>query len=213
MTRPSAVPPRSARAWAVGLPALLVAAWSAPQAPRLAARLSDEAFPVAIVALAHLALLVVAAWSAVVVLLDSLGGLPRRAARLLTPHWAQGVLLASVGTLATVVPAHADPGSLDGLRLPERPVVSSSSEPRSEPVRASRVPDHDPDARRVRTVTVRTGDTLWAIAADGLEPGADPSAVKRSVDLWHRSNLDVIGPDPDVLHPGQVLAAPDGTAS
>lgn len=133
----------------------------------------------------------------------------------------------------TTAPAGADPGPaeppptsariLDGLPLPDR------AEP---PERADRVhrpdpPDrrHAPDDARIRTspqeerpaaptarrVTVRPGDSLWAIAArhlaaHGLE--AERAAVAR---LWPRvydANEGVLGTDPDLIRPGQRLWLP-----
>lgn len=60
-------------------------------------------------------------------------------------------------------------------------------------------------------VVVR-GDCLWHIAADSLlgQLGRLPSdrEVAVAVDAWWRANADVIGPDPDLLIPGQLLRAP-----
>jgi nucleoid-associated protein YgaU len=60
-------------------------------------------------------------------------------------------------------------------------------------------------------VVVR-GDCLWHIAADSLlgQLGRLPSdaEVAAAVDAWWHANADVIGPDPDLLLPGQVLRAP-----
>jgi nucleoid-associated protein YgaU len=60
-------------------------------------------------------------------------------------------------------------------------------------------------------VVVR-GDCLWHIAADSLlgQLGRlpDDGEVAAAVDTWWRANAEVIGPDPDLLLPGQVLRAP-----
>lgn len=62
-------------------------------------------------------------------------------------------------------------------------------------------------------VVVR-GDCLWEIAerrlaaATGRPP--TPAEVAGAVDAWWRANADVIGPDPDLLLPGQVLRPPAG---
>ena len=57
------------------------------------------------------------------------------------------------------------------------------------------------------------GDCLWHIAADSLlgQLGRLPSdaEVAVAVAAWWRANADVIGPDPDLLIPGQRLRAPD----
>ncbi len=60
---------------------------------------------------------------------------------------------------------------------------------------------------------VLRGDCLWDIAAGwlaGRHPGTpvpDPE-IARAVAAWWQANADVIGPDPDLLLPGQVLRPP-----
>ena len=81
---------------------------------------------------------------------------------------------------------------LSGLPLPERAVA-----PRRAPHGA---PRHD--------VVVRPGDSLWAIARRELPPGASDAAV---TECWHAiyaANRVVIGPDPDLVRPGQRLLLP-----
>ena len=60
-------------------------------------------------------------------------------------------------------------------------------------------------------VVVR-GDCLWHIAADSLlgQLSRLPSdgEVAAAAEAWWQANADVIGPDPDLLLPGQVLRAP-----
>lgn len=58
------------------------------------------------------------------------------------------------------------------------------------------------------TVVVLRGDTLWGIAATTLGADADDASVLAEVARWHDANRDVIGADPDLLLPGQVLHAP-----
>lgn len=87
---------------------------------------------------------------------------------------------------------------LQGLPLPDRAVGAAA--PR-EPAGAH------PAARR-EVVTVRPGDSLWTIAADRLGPAA---AVADVASYWlrvHALNADLIGPDPDLIHPGQRLRLP-----
>jgi hypothetical protein len=62
-------------------------------------------------------------------------------------------------------------------------------------------------------VVVRPGDTLWQLArADlargGPAPTADASAVAQRVREIYDANRAVIGPDPDVIRPGQRLRMP-----
>ena len=114
------------------------------------------------------------------------------------------LLLTACGAVvlgAAVSPASADdnrpvaPQSLAGLPLPDRATgdgfVSHPAEPGPRIV-----------------VRVRPGDSLWAIAEDRLRPR--PSVVEL-VDYWHRiydRNSDAIGPDPDLILPGQLLELP-----
>jgi hypothetical protein len=55
--------------------------------------------------------------------------------------------------------------------------------------------------------TVRHGDTLWSIAEQWLRTD-DLRSVARYWPKIHRANRDVIGPDPSLIHPGQVLHLP-----
>jgi resuscitation-promoting factor RpfA len=57
-------------------------------------------------------------------------------------------------------------------------------------------------------VVVRRGDTLWAIAARHLPGEASTEQIARSWPRWYAANRQVIGPDPDLIRPGQVLRPP-----
>lgn len=112
--------------------------------------------------------------------------------------------LAAVGMLAG--PAQAAPVSqspapdapvsqlLDGLPLPDRtlggiaPPVSSHTS--------------------TGTVLVRRGDTLWGIASRHLPGSADDAQVQRAADALYTSNRSQVGPDPDLIRPGQRLRLP-----
>lgn len=59
-----------------------------------------------------------------------------------------------------------------------------------------------------RTHTVGLGETLWAIAALTLSTD-DPRRIARYWPKIHRANRAVVGPDPNLIHPGQVLTLPD----
>jgi hypothetical protein len=89
---------------------------------------------------------------------------------------------------ALTAPAHAgtdgsDP--LSGLPLPER--AEGPAHPR-HPV-----------------VVVRPGDTLWALAEQELPAPATDRQVSARWQSVYRRNRGVIGPDPDLIRPGQVL--------
>ena len=55
--------------------------------------------------------------------------------------------------------------------------------------------------------TVMPGDTLWGIAGEVLAT-TDMRRIARYWPLIHRENRDVIGADPNLLRPGQVLTLP-----
>ncbi len=87
-------------------------------------------------------------------------------------------------------PAHHD---LTGLQLPDRPVAAAPS-----------------PAADTAAVVVRRGDTLWAIAARSLPPGASAADIARACARWHAANRDVIGDDPNLIFPMQRLVPPLG---
>lgn len=97
----------------------------------------------------------------------------------------------------TGAPAHASGGDgselLAGLSLPERAVAPDQ---RAEP-RPTAPATTD-------TYVVRPGDSLSSIAL--THPGAG-SLDDRWRALW-RANRDVVGDDPDLIHPGQALRLP-----
>lgn len=63
---------------------------------------------------------------------------------------------------------------------------------------------------RDSVVVVRRGDTLWDITARHLGDGATDQDVAEQWPLWYAANRDVIGADPDLIHPGQRLVPPSG---
>lgn len=69
----------------------------------------------------------------------------------------------------------------------------------SRPHRGRAVSDH---------VVVRRGDTLWDIAARALGPDASAAEIAASWPRWHATNRSTIGPDPDLILPGQLLRPP-----
>jgi len=121
---------------------------------------------------------------------------------------AATVLGASAVTLVGATPVLADrtdpPGSatrldLDGLPLPDLP-VSSPVRPRPDRARPDRLgpPGH----------VVVAGDSLWTIADAQLPAGASNAAVDLAWRRWYAANRAVIGPDPDLIAPGQLLVPP-----
>jgi hypothetical protein len=89
--------------------------------------------------------------------------------------------------------------------VPERPRVR----PQPAVELLSVTPTSDDGGR----VVVHRGDTLWGIARAHLGPDASDEEVAAAWPRWHAANHDVIGDDPDVLQPGQVLRTPEGPAA
>ncbi|WP_223252914.1 LysM peptidoglycan-binding domain-containing protein [Arthrobacter sp. AFG7.2] len=57
-------------------------------------------------------------------------------------------------------------------------------------------------------VAVQAGDTLWDIAARHLGPGASDLDIALQWPRWHEANRELIGQNPNVLLPGQILHPP-----
>ena len=58
------------------------------------------------------------------------------------------------------------------------------------------------------TYVVRRGDALWDIAARHLGPAASAAEIAREWPRWYEANRAVIGDNPNVIRPGEVLRAP-----
>ena len=56
---------------------------------------------------------------------------------------------------------------------------------------------------------VQKGDTLWNIAKRQLPDGATGSEIADEWERWYEANMRVIGDDPDLILPGQVLISPE----
>lgn len=63
-----------------------------------------------------------------------------------------------------------------------------------------------------RTLTVEPGDSLWAITAR-LMPGASDAEIAVAWPLLYAANRDRVGPDPGLIHPGDVLVVPEGISA
>ena len=152
--------------------------------------LRGDEFPSAVLALISVVTVAVGAWALLVAALASTPAL-RGLAVALTPRILRGLVFAGVAGALSVPAAQAEDRGVDGLRLPDRPMVADT-EPVAKP----------------STVVVQSGDTLWAIARARLGSSADVATTAREVDRWHATNREVIGGDPDLIHPGQRLDPP-----
>jgi hypothetical protein len=154
------------------------------------------------------------AWGAIGLLLtaaSALPGLPGSTARvvalLLVPERLRTAAALALGLgIAMAGPAAAAPAS--PLGPPDRP--AAVSDPSGPPDWPGQDPPAEAGATPDRHVVV-PGDCLWRIAADRLEVSDDSptdAETAEAVADWWAINADVIGTDPDLIHPGQVLHAP-----
>ena len=63
-------------------------------------------------------------------------------------------------------------------------------------------------SHREADVVVHRGDTLWDIARRHLGPGATDAEVALAWPAWHDANRAMLGDDPDLILPGQILRPP-----
>jgi LysM repeat protein len=145
--------------------------------------------PAALAQLTTLVLLGVAAWAALVALLASWRPTKRVAMRL-TPRLMRAAIFTTVSGTLAISPAQAD-SDLDGLPFPDRATTV-------EHATVSMAHDH----------VVQAGESLWSIAAEALPPDATAAQVGSAATAWYEANRSTIGPEPDLILPGQQLNAP-----
>ena len=128
--------------------------------------------------------------------ISSAGLCPGALRRLVLAGCGVALTAGLAGTPAWAEPAHtaspADdpaPSALAGLPVPDRAVGTTG--------------------RAVAGVRISTGDCLWYVADRALPAHADNAEITAAWHAIHRANLDRIGADPDLVHPGTVLLIPD----
>lgn len=100
-----------------------------------------------------------------------------------------------------------------GTALASAPSASAAPTPISAPVSAPATAAASPAPRPAAaptTYVVRPGDSLWAIAARHLGPGASNAEIAAEWPRWYRANREVIGSNPSLLYVGTRLAVPHG---
>lgn len=120
---------------------------------------------------------------------------------------AAGAELRSPGfalTLPTPAESGAAPPPAPGW-TPSRPV--QRPQPAPSLVTSGSESHHGSD------IVVHRGDTLWDIARRHLGPDATDAEVAHAWPAWHEANRAVIGDDPAVILPGQILRPPSPAAS
>lgn len=129
------------------------------------------------------------------------------AAHMVCGLWALGVIAALIGGRW---PTRGVSGALVALCLAAPPASGQTAADviAPESLTAEAIHPRSPDPPLFDLHEVEAGDTLWAIAAHHLPEGAAPAQIAAAVQAWHRDNLTVVGIDPDLIHPGQILTAP-----
>jgi hypothetical protein len=119
--------------------------------------------------------------------------------------WRRPLLLACGLAVVATAPAYAagdgSTSPLAGRPSLDRPVGSVPAVAADPPARPAR-------ADRSSPVRVRAGDSLWRIVVR-RHPAAADAEVARLVTALYRVNRAVIGDDPDLIRPGQVLRPAD----
>lgn len=177
-------------------------------------------FDTVLVWLCETALLACAGWASMVtwvVALDAARG--RSRARRGIPTRLRHLVLGACGvaivggvTGSLTAPSYA--GSADdgresvlaGLPLPDRATaVMHVSRVVAEAAHRAERPSGRPASP---VVEVRPGDTLWELAVADLPEAADAAAISARWQELYDANRAVIGPDPDLILPGQQLRMP-----
>ncbi len=110
-----------------------------------------------------------------------------------------------------VLPAAAQAPAESQTPAPPTPEPPAPEPPAPEPEPPAPEPDLpagpvDAETPAAATYTVQRGDSLWRIAQ--LHGATSDAAAAAAWPSWYELNRDVIGPDPDLIHPGQVLQVP-----
>jgi nucleoid-associated protein YgaU len=120
-----------------------------------------------------------------------------------TPPAVRRLLLAGLGVaLASGAPGPVSAAIIGGPGPRPAPMVPPGSSV-TLPVPARPVGPAAPQA-----VVVRPGDTLWKLAASALPERATDAEIASATHRWYARNHRVIGPDPDLIRPGQRLRPP-----
>jgi len=122
-------------------------------------------------------------------------------------------LPAQAGTAVVAAAQPARPGGSSPIAAlerwtPDRPAALAPEGPRRAPAPPLLVTAPHPERAVTEDVVVRGGDTLWDIAARALGPEAAAADIAASWPRWHAANRSTIGPDPDLIRPGQLLRPP-----
>lgn len=108
------------------------------------------------------------------------------------------------GEPSAVEPSAVEPGAVEPSAVEPSAVQPSADKPSAVPPNAVKPGASRPGAFHL----VRSGDTLWGIAADSLPGSATDAHIdQRWRDIWS-ANRSAVGSDPDLIRPGAVLHLP-----
>lgn len=185
--------------------------WRAPHVSGRLTALHSQHIDTVLSAAAELALIVVCAYALFVIVGSwrarhsrHWAALMRRSAPTLlracmTVSIAGGIGVTHIGfsTIGTAPASAMDsPQDVHGVPYPDRPLLDTDDTP------------PQPDAPDQKQVTVRPGDSLWAIAAGHLGRGASHTDIEHAWRSWWHTNRSTIGADPHLIRPGQTLHSP-----
>lgn len=159
-----------------------------------------------LIALAAWVLLGCAAWALLICAAAALEVTSRgrfAATTWVCPPALRRLLLAGLGVTLVSAPGAA-PVPLSASRSSDGSGVSAPAGAGRLPVPARPV-GTAPAASRI---VVGPGDTLWHLAETRLPASARAAVIVGQVGRLHHRNRAVIGPDPDLIRPGQRLVSP-----
>ena len=133
---------------------------------------------------------------------------PHAAARATSSAWTLASPPSATGTPAPGAPAVPGPAPEPGVPAVAQPQwrpLSPVVEP--GPLAGPRLRDQRPGGQSTE-VTVRPGDSLWSVSSARLGPYASDVDVALDWPRIYQANRDIIGANPNLLRPGQVLQLP-----
>ena len=168
---------------------------------------SASSFDDLLLALAHGVLVGCACWACLILVAALVESFTRgrvvATSWVATPPAVRRLLLAGLGVaLVGVAPGPVGAAVTGGPSPRPTPFVPARTSP------ALPLPARPVGAPAPTRVRVRSGDTLWHLAASRLPATASDADIAQATHRWFARNRRVIGSDPDLIRPGQRLRPP-----